>query len=161
MGGRIEFGFSFGSTPDRPSPDSGAPMRILLAGAFSGCADTAPSWRTLRIDIDNFDDVMGRLAPRVAVPGAEDGGSFELTVASLDDLHPDALFERVLRRIHQARIDIPEFAQAEEIGRVLGAVEHVGARAINSKPTCLRGRIRLHAGVNALRFEFHSFVPGH
>jgi type VI secretion system ImpC/EvpB family protein len=85
----------------RPAPRrrvDGAPMRILLLGDFSGraarglhdpagLAGRAP----LRVDLDNLDSVVARLAP--VVEHASEGAIVAIPFASLDDFHPDRVFE--------------------------------------------------------------------
>lgn len=107
--------FDFHPSPRQRPRDGGAPMRILLLGDFSA---KAPGERpplatrpTLRIDLDNFDDVMRRLAPRA--PAVGEGLDFE----QLDDFHPDALYSRLplfaaLRRMRLRLLDPAQFAQA-------------------------------------------------
>ena len=83
-------------------------MRILLVGDFSGRSSRRVqthgdlATRTpVAVDIDNFDRVMQRIAPRVALgtPGTE------LEFATMDDFHPDALYRRAprLRRLGELR----------------------------------------------------------
>lgn len=86
------FQFNFGpggATPREPD----APMRLLLLGDFSGrpAAERTPlaQRQPLRVDIDNFDRVLTRLAPRIDTPAGP------VAFASLDDFHPDALFARL------------------------------------------------------------------
>ena len=70
--------------PDRP-------FLILVAGNFSGGAGR--NRRPIQIDRDNFDQVMGLLAPeaRLSVGGFETAVTFR----ELEDFHPDRLFARM------------------------------------------------------------------
>ncbi len=43
----------------------------------------------------------------------------------------EAALEDVVRGVHDARVDVPEFAQAEEVRGVLGTVEHVRRRRVD------------------------------
>lgn len=90
-------------------PDSDTPFRILVLGDFGASAASA---RSVFIDRDNFDQVMGRLKVSLELPGAG-----TLRFKELDDFHPDRLFEslelfRGLREMRE-RIEDPEtFRQA-------------------------------------------------
>lgn len=80
-------------------------MRLLLLGDFGGRIQRVPlaSRRPLRVDIDNFDEVMRRIAPRLIL---EIGGvAVDLELPSLDDFHPDRLCEKVdaLRALREMR----------------------------------------------------------
>jgi hypothetical protein len=80
----LEFDLGFGRGGGRRR-DDGGPMRLLLAGDFSGKARRAPplaSRPMLRVDIDNVDDVVRRMA-RAWPPASEVG------FAQIDDFHYD------------------------------------------------------------------------
>lgn len=102
-----------------------SPMRLLLCGDFSGRAgqmaaslgDPTPlaARSTLRIDIDNFDAVMSRLKPAVQL--VMGGETVSMAFGSLDDFHPDALFDRLalftrLRSLRRRLLDPATFEQA-------------------------------------------------
>lgn len=78
-----------GATPREPD----APMRLLLLADFSGApaAERPPLAQrpSLRVDLDTFDAVMARLAPRATTALGE------LRLGSLEAFHPDALFTRL------------------------------------------------------------------
>ena len=113
MAGRLQFDFS-PQAPSAPRRGRGA-LRVLVLGDFSAqpVAERAPlSLRpTLRVDVDNLDTVMRRLAPRLAHPAGA------MHFEGLDDFHPDALFARLpvfasLRQMRQRLADPARFAQA-------------------------------------------------
>lgn len=93
-------------------------MRLLVLGDFSGkpLPERPPleSRPTQRVDIDNIDDVMRRLAPRLTVL------SGEIQFQQLDDFHPDALYARLdlFKALRQTRANPP--SSAEDLGRLLG-----------------------------------------
>jgi len=95
------------------------PMRLLVVGDFSGRAAAerpALSGRpTQRVDLDNLDRVMARLAPRV------NGALGEIEFSQLDDFHPDALYARldVFKALRHARTQPPP-AQGSLLGDLLG-----------------------------------------
>ena len=104
MPGRMEFEFQF-DQPERESNfrrSQDDPMRILLLGDFSGSGlRKAEEKKTdlanrsiLSIDIDNFDDVLSRLAPRAELPlGDQAGSGMLLEFGQLEDFHPDQLYQ--------------------------------------------------------------------
>jgi type VI secretion system protein ImpC len=124
MPGRLEFDLGFGRS-GRPR-DEDDPMRLLLLGDFSGrpMAERAPlaSRPTERVDIDNFDDVMRRLAPRVSVPAGE------IRFERIDDFHPDRLYATldVFKALREARIRPPSVSD-DLLGRLLGKPAESGA----------------------------------
>lgn len=113
MPGRLQFDFSL--QPKAPARRGQGPLRLLLLGDFSAQPASArpalASRPTQRVDLDNLDTVMQRLAPRLVLPA----GTLEF--ASLDDFHPDALFAQLpvfasLRQMRQRLLDPRQFAQA-------------------------------------------------
>ncbi len=61
----------------------------------------------------------------------------------------DALLQHVVGRVHDARIDVAEFLEAEQVSGVIGVVEDVGRRLIDRCRAGVRGGIGLGARVNA------------
>jgi len=125
MAGRLEFGFNF-QTAGKPGArrlDPDAPMRLLLIGDLSGrgalgIGDVASLERRpiVRVDIDNFDQVLARLKPslRLSVPGAP---PVEMSMFALDEFHPDRLLRqlelfRSLRELRARLQDPSRFAEA-------------------------------------------------
>jgi type VI secretion system protein ImpC len=99
MTGRMDFGFTFGSPGTGLSAQARRedPFRIVVLGDFSGHglrgeAHPKPLAQRMpqRVDIDNIDAVMRRMAPTVALP-LGDGAPVALTFGALDDFHPDQL----------------------------------------------------------------------
>src|SRR5262245_46232017 len=116
MAERLEFDVGFGPR-HRPRGES-EPMRLLVLGDFSGKAigerPALESRPTQRVDVDNLDDVMRRLAPRLMVP------SGEIHFQQIDDFHPDALYARLdlFKALRQTRANPP--SNADDLGRLLG-----------------------------------------
>jgi type VI secretion system protein ImpC len=126
MAQRMAFELRSRPSSDAPARQIGvSPMRLLLCGDFSGRADqTATSLGdptplagrpALRIDVDNFEAVMARLKPAVQMAIGEDTVSMEF--GSLEDFHPDALFDRLelftrLRSLRRRLLDPASFEQA-------------------------------------------------
>src|SRR5215207_8258898 len=113
------FDFEFGSRRAAERRDGDEPMRLLLAGDFSGTpAAERPALadrRTHQIDVDSLDDVMRRLAPRVTLE------SGEVQFQQIDDFHPDRLYRRLhlFQALRQARANPPAETDAT-VGRLLG-----------------------------------------
>lgn len=93
--------------------DGDTPMRLLLVADLGGDRHTPlAARRALALDIDTFDPVVARVAPRLTL--AIDGQQLDLTFASLEDFHPDRLFARLpvfdaLRRLRQEAGDSTQF----------------------------------------------------
>jgi hypothetical protein len=68
----------------------------------------------------------------------------------------DAFLKHIVGGIHQARVDVPEFTQAEEIRRVLGVAENKRTRAVERHSAREGYGIRSGASVKADGFEFHG-----
>jgi len=98
MAGRTGVSFELGTARARRRPDEESPMRILVVGDFGGRAQHGEDHDVARrkpaeIDVDNFDRVMARIAPRLLLGRDRDTA---LEFATLDDFHPDALYRRAL-----------------------------------------------------------------
>lgn len=98
------------ASPRRP----GEAFRLLLVADFGGRArGSAAEERALpaplRVDAVDFERAFARFEPRLAVTSAS-GMVESLSLASLDDLHPDHLFEK-----------LETFAAARELRRALAA----------------------------------------
>ena len=105
MPGRLEFDLGFPHA-GRPRRDN-EPMRVLIAGDFSSRppAERIPldARRPVRVDVDNFDDVLGRILPRLTQPVGE------VQFERIDDFHPAQLFARLNRfeSLRRARAQEP------------------------------------------------------
>ncbi|MDF1554324.1 MAG: type VI secretion system contractile sheath large subunit, partial [Deferrisomatales bacterium] len=130
---RLEFKFDLGrATP--PRDEGGArrgAMRLLVMGDFSGrpAAERPPlaSRPTQRVDLDNLDDVLRRLAPRLTLP------SGELRFEEIEDFHPDALYSRfgLFDALRQAR-GKPPAAPGDLLDSLLGKPAKAAAPAAPS-----------------------------
>jgi type VI secretion system protein ImpC len=126
MSGQIDLSFSFGKPqPDAAERDRRADVaRILVLGDFSGDARERSrplaERRPVRIDVDNFDEVLSRLAPRVASPAAGPSGKATIIeLHSLDEFHPDHLYRTLpvfaaLRDLRGRLLDPKTFHEAAE-----------------------------------------------
>jgi type VI secretion system protein ImpC len=126
MPGRTSFEFELSRPRERKAsrPRDDSPMRILVMGDFSARgsrgaenhADLA-SRSPIAVDIDDFERVMSRLAPRLELPLGTEGGTVTLEFSRLDDFHPDALYRRLelfqaLRKTRERLQDAATFDEA-------------------------------------------------
>ncbi len=88
-----------GPKPLEDGPRSERPFRVLMLGDFTGRAsrgifEPLESRRPVSIDRDNFEQVLEKLRPslRIEIPGAA-SDPLTLEFRSLDDFHPDALYD--------------------------------------------------------------------
>lgn len=95
MAGSLIFEFQL-ELPDDDAEPAGPqqPMRMLVLGDFSGRPPGSPLPRRPihRIDLDNFDQVMARCAPALEL--TLDGAPASMRFQSLDDFHPDQLYQQ-------------------------------------------------------------------
>jgi type VI secretion system protein ImpC len=133
MAGRTSFEFELGTAPKRPRPDDESAMRILVLGDFSARAQRGvENYRDLAgrkpavIDVDDFDRVMARIAPRLMLGRDK---ALALEFAALDDFHPDRLyrlelfegFREARRRMQDAKSFAGAAAQdAQAFARLVG-----------------------------------------
>jgi type VI secretion system protein ImpC len=118
MPGRLQFTLEAGR-PAGAARRGRGPLRLLVVGDFSArpVAERQPLAQrpTHRVDVDNLDDVIARLAPRLQTSA----GSADFT--QLDDFHPDALYQRLplfdALRLERAR---PPAQAADLLGALLG-----------------------------------------
>ncbi|HYP53116.1 MAG TPA: type VI secretion system contractile sheath small subunit, partial [Pyrinomonadaceae bacterium] len=129
--GRVELNLvsSLNSRGGRPGAET--PFRVLLLGDFSGRAGRGEAVeaealalrRPVAVDRDNLDDVLRRTAPRVSLSLAHGGPPLDIYFDSLEDFHPDRLYERleIFRALRQTRRRLGDPATfreaAEEVRR--------------------------------------------
>ncbi len=100
----LNFSMSFGTISAAPM-GSAKPtrFRIAILGDFSGRAargeveigaDLAAR-RPIKLDVDTLDKVIKGFAAELILPIGRDGAGIEVSLASVDDLHPDELFGNV------------------------------------------------------------------
>jgi pilus assembly protein FimV len=96
--------FSFGNLDQpRPAAAKSTRFRIALMGDFSGRsakgevaigADLAAR-RPIKLDVDTIDKVIAGFATTLILPIGKKGAGIEVELNSIDDLHPDELYENV------------------------------------------------------------------
>lgn len=102
----MRYEFNFGglqtSLPRHAADGTGA-FRIAVLGDFSGRANRGvletgtelAQRKPIELDTDNIDAVIHSLGAVLQLPVGYDGAGIALEPRSLDDLHPDALYETV------------------------------------------------------------------
>jgi type VI secretion system protein ImpC len=96
----LNFGMISESATERKIT-TGAPFRLAVLGDFSAAAnrgrletgDDLARRKPLRVDVDNIDQTIARLDITISLPMAE--GAVEFAIASMDDFHPDQIYEKV------------------------------------------------------------------
>lgn len=112
------FSFSFSHAAPQPRPDDEAPQGTLVLADLGGDRGRPLAQRSaLRIDIDRFDAVFARIAPRLETVG--DGGQ-ALAFGSIDDFRPEALRSRVDHLVQVAAAPAASSSAASDIERLLG-----------------------------------------
>jgi type VI secretion system protein ImpC len=101
----MKYTMNFGRLTSQPAAarSPGKTFRIAVLGDFSGRAnggtletgEDLAKRKPVRIDVDNLDAVLGRMNLRLQLPIAPDGGNIEVKIASMDDFHPDQLYNRL------------------------------------------------------------------
>jgi hypothetical protein len=98
----MEYRMSFGRLGAAPrAPATGQKFRLALLGDFSGRANAGrletgealAKRKPIKVDVDNLDDVLARMQLALSLPLAEDGSAVAVSLAALDDFHPDQLAE--------------------------------------------------------------------
>lgn len=160
----INMGANLGLGVGGSKPLSQTPFRILVLGDFSGRANQRNlaagaelgKRKPRAIDRDNRDEILAALQPRLDLPvgqggGGGGGGGATMTVSfsSLDDFHPDRLYERLevfarLRQLRRRLADSQTFAAAaseiaEFVGPVRVAAPHPAAPPPPQSPAIASG----------------------
>jgi type VI secretion system protein ImpC len=78
-------------------------FRLAVLGDFSGRASAGQlatgaelaKRKAIAVDVDNLDDVVRRLNIKLTLPIGEGGGAVKIPIQSMDDFHPDQLYDNV------------------------------------------------------------------
>jgi type VI secretion system protein ImpC len=78
-------------------------FRLAVMGDFSGRAaagkletgDQLAARKPIVVDVDNFDAVLKRMNLKLTLPVGDAGSGVEIPLGSLDDFHPDQLYDNV------------------------------------------------------------------
>jgi type VI secretion system protein ImpC len=101
----MKYTMNFGrlTSPPAAARSPGKTFRIAVMGDFSGRANGGTletgadlaKRKPIRIDVDNLDAVLGRMNLRLHLPIAADGSNVEVKIGSMDDFHPDQLYNKL------------------------------------------------------------------
>lgn len=121
--GRMEFGMSFGAAPQGGAArrDDESPFRVLVIADLGGDPAVPLAQRKpLKLDIDNFDQVLARVAPRRTLQ--LEGQAVTVSFREYDDFHPDALYRRIgaFATLQQLRDAAQDPRQAHQVAVALG-----------------------------------------
>ncbi|WP_339719574.1 type VI secretion system contractile sheath large subunit [uncultured Paraglaciecola sp.] len=112
MSGRLDFEYGFNSHSAKRI-DAQEPMRVYFLGNFSAVKaeqENAPDHKILRIDIDNFDQVMTKLSPSICLPSGH-----QLTFNELEDFHPNNLINTpVFKNLRRLKRELSNPNTAEQ-----------------------------------------------
>ncbi len=149
----MSYQFNFGALTvagATPAPRKGKKFRLAVLGDFSaranrgelGAADAVAARKPLSAEADNLDDLLERLSPKVKLdlPGS---GPVELEFTSMQDFHPDALYEKLeifsqLSSLRSRLKTTSTFAKAAQEMRAIGLGP---APARRMRPTRARGSV--------------------
>ena len=99
---RVKLDVSAGGLESQPHADARGvrpanTLRIALLGDFSGRRDSAKrsSRGAVRVDRDSVDDALAHFHPRLRWTPQTGGVAVDVDFTSLDDFHPDRLYERL------------------------------------------------------------------
>src|SRR5262245_15054550 len=117
--GRSEVTLNLGE-PAEERARSETPMRIAILGDFRGRAHggvSAADRRPVRVDRDDFDEVMAKHAIELELPLGGGESSLRIPLRELDDFHPDRQVEnlnlfRALRELRAELSDSSTFERA-------------------------------------------------
>ena len=111
---------SVSGKPSPSTPREDTPFRILVLADLSGresrgVCEPLVARRTVAVDIDNITDVIARMKPEITL-AIGDGNSFSISFATLDDFHPDRIFERVplFQKLRETRDALSHPASASQ-----------------------------------------------
>ena len=116
----MQFEFGFGPRPARARAAS-APRRLLVIADLGGTRDVPLAERRAHaVDVDSFSQVFARLMPSVSID--VDGLALAIGFESIDDFHPDRLFERlpVFDALRQLRAELADPVQFRRAAAALG-----------------------------------------
>lgn len=127
MSGRLDFEYGFNSHSAKRL-DAPEPMRVYLLGDFSAAnaaQENTSSNTILRIDIDNFDQVMTKLSPSLSLPSGH-----ILTFNELEDFHPDNLFNTpTFKNLLRLKRELSNPSTAEQAANEVMTQFQVGAQS--------------------------------
>jgi type VI secretion system protein ImpC len=102
----MKFSLNLGALKSTLPPRAGGGkevFRLAVLGDFSARAsggklatgEQLAKRKPLPVDVDNFDDIVRRMDIKLTLPIGADGGAVEIPIGSMDDFHPDQLYDNV------------------------------------------------------------------
>ena len=100
----MEYKIQFGSLNSSPAPAAARQsFRIAILGDFSAngnrgrvdIGEALASRKPMRVNHDNFDTLLERLAVSLNLPAGPSGAMMDVPIRSLEDFHPDQLYQNV------------------------------------------------------------------
>src|SRR5208282_3065023 len=101
---KYEFNFgTLGNVPPQKAGKGGEVFRLAILGDFSARAnrgeievgDDLAKRKPLAVEADSIDDVLGRFDLKLQLDVGGDDGIVEVGIGSMDDFHPDELYDRL------------------------------------------------------------------
>ncbi len=124
------------SVPDRPggAAEARTKFRIAVLGDFSGRANRGAlevgadlgKRKPLKLDVDTVDDVIARFRTELVLPIGPEGAAVAVELGSLDDLHPDELYDAV--EVFQELQNLRRLLKSGQADRARADLEAWGAR---------------------------------
>ena len=130
---------------ERPADleQSAGKFRIAILGDFSGRASRGllevgtglAQRKPIKFDIDNLEGVIERFSTTLVLPVGDDGAGIEVKLNSLDDLHPDELYENVavFDELSAQRQSVQRGDGAAAIAEMQGWAEEFGHLKLSSR----------------------------
>jgi len=151
MSGRLDFEYGFNSHSAQPV-GAREPMRVYFLGDFSAAKadqENAPNHKVLRIDIDNFDQVMTKLNPSIYLPSGH-----QLTFNELEDFHPDNLISTsVFQNLRRLKRELSNPNTAEQAANEVMTQFQLDAQQSTPAPDIDAGQQALDSDNNDAMFE--------
>lgn len=99
----MNYEVSFGTIGKAARAQPGPAFRLAVLGDFSGRGNAGvletgaklAARKAHKVDVDNLDSLLERLAPTIKVPIGDAGEVIAVPVKSMDDFHPDQLVENL------------------------------------------------------------------
>ena len=109
MSMRTQIDLKIGSRAGTRRRSAGDPLRVLVLGDFAGRSQPPAILSAQRLAIDDFDTLMGALAPVVPIAGPDDGKPLaQIAITAFGEFHPDHL-----------AVTIPHLRELLELDRAL------------------------------------------
>ncbi len=151
----MEYTVRFGTMSAQRRPTAGKKFRVAVLGDFSAkgnagrmeIGDSLASRKPLSVTHENLDDLLERLDVHLHLPAGASGNVIDVPIRSLDDFHPDKLYENVplfekLVSLRQKLQDASSFEKAAAAVRSL-ATEPIESMAPRRSESTRVPRVRI------------------